>query len=172
MWGEMSFWPAYGTKKPMTGSQVLRRSVFEGVWTGYDAENMVNSHVIVRDNRFVAPAFSGVLLAVMSASSVHVPQNDIELAETGWYGIWMELMEGVLVNQNRIAGSGLGGIYAGSGSRYLILNNNLEDVAVPTGSYPVWLGAATSDSLVVGVDPALVLDEGTNNRIIPGGRGH
>ena len=168
MWGELSYWPSYGTKRPMTGQHVLRRSVFEDVCTGYNAAMMAKSRVLAVDNQFVNPGFTAFLLEGLYTSIAHVSGNDVELSGDSSFGIWLELSDGTLVNKNRIAGLGAGGIYAGSGRRYRILNNDLSDLTVPADSYAIVLGADTSDSLVVGTDPSSVLDLGTNNRILAG----
>ena len=172
IWGELSYWPSYGTRRPMTGQHVLRRSVFEDVCTGYNPAMMARSRVLAVDNRFVNPGFTAFLLEGLYASNAHVSGNDVELSSDSSFGIYVELSDGTLVNKNRIAGLGAGGIYVGSGSRYKILNNDLSDLTVPAGSYAIVLGADTSDSLVVGADPSAVLDLGTNNRILPGWARH
>jgi hypothetical protein len=169
MWGEMSFWPSFGTLKPMTGDHTVRRSVFDGLPSGgYDAEGMVNSRVMIRENRAANSTWQSFIVAAMKASTVHVSHNVIELSGDYALGMWLELLDGALVNQNRISGAGAIGIVAGSGSRYRILNNDVSDLTVPGDSYAIVLGADTSDSLVVGADPSTVLDLGTNNRILPG----
>lgn len=167
MWGEMSFWPNFGTLKPMTGHHVMRRSIFDGLASGgYDAEGMVNSRVMVRDNRVANSVWQSLMLAAMEASTVHVSHNVVELS--GATGMVLDSLHGALINENRLSGSGWVGIWAFSGSRYKMLNNDLRDLVVPAGNFPIVLEAGVSNSLVVGTDPSSVLDLGTNNRILPG----
>jgi predicted secreted protein len=136
MWGELSFWPSFGTLKPMTGDHTVRRSVFDGLRSaGYDAEGMVNSRVMIRENRAVNSTWQSFLVTTMKASTVHVSHNVIELSGDYAYGMWLELLDGALINRNRISGAGAIGIYAGSGRRYRILNNDLDDLTVPADSY-------------------------------------
>ena len=170
MWGELSYWPNYGTRRPMVGDHRLRRSVLKNVCTGYNFGEMVNSRMTVRDNRFLTPVVDAVDGGDMQASTLHVTHNDIELSGA-YFGIWLLGLKGALVNQNRISGDlGEGGVGINlvSGSRYRILNNDLSDLTVPAGSYAIVLGADTSNSLVLGTDPSSVLDLGTNNRILAG----
>jgi hypothetical protein len=136
MWGEMSFWPSFGTLKPMTGDHTVRRSVFDGLpFGGYDAEAMVNSRVMIRENHAANSAWQPFVVTTMKASTVHVSHNVIELSGDYAYGMWLELLDGALINRNRISGAGAIGIYAGSGRRYRILNNDLDDLTVPADSY-------------------------------------
>lgn len=167
IWGELSYWPDYGTKRPMVGDHVVSRSIFKDSSTGYNFGEMVNSRTMVRGNRFVNPVYDAVDGGDMQASRLHVTHNDIELSGAA-FGIWLLGLKGALVNQNRISGEGGVGIDLVSGSRYEILNNDLRDLTVPADSFAIVLGADTSDSLVVGADPASVLDLGTYNRVLPG----
>jgi len=145
----------------------VSRSIFKEFSTGYNFGEMVNSRMMVRDNQFVNPVYDAVDGGDMQASRLHVTHNDIELSGA-YFGIWLLGLKGALVSQNRICGEGGVGIDLVSGSRYKILNNDLRDLTVPADSFAIVLGADTSDSLVVGADPASVLDLGMNNRVLPG----
>jgi hypothetical protein len=169
IWGELSYWPGTGTTSPMEGRHVLRRSAFDGLWNGYNFAEMINSWVMVRDNRFSNLAYDAIGGGDMTASTLHVTRNDIDLSDAT-FGIWLLGVKGALVNQNRISGQAQIGIDVLSGSDYQILNNNLEGLAVPPGSFKIVLEPDASNSLVIGTDPALVLDLGTNNRVV-GGKG-
>jgi hypothetical protein len=174
MWGELSYWPDYGTKRPMVGDHLVSRSVFQELSTGYNFGEMTDSRMTVRDNRFVNPVFDAIDGGDLQASRLHVTHNDIELSGA-YFGISLLGLKGALVDQNRVGGDlGEGGVGINlvSGSRYRILNNDLSALTVPAGSYAIVLGADTSNSLVVGADPATVLDLGTNNRILSGRSTH
>jgi hypothetical protein len=172
LWGELSYWSAGlpGTLNPMVGRHVLRRSVFEGLWNGYNFAEMADSWVMVRQSRFAnlaLDALDAIEGVDMVRSTLHVTQNDIELSGAA-SGIWLRGIDGALVNQNRVRGQAQVGIDVVSGTGYQILNNDLESLEAPPGSYKIVLEPGTSDSLVVGTNPAQVLDQGTNNEILGG----
>jgi hypothetical protein len=172
LWGELSYWSAGlpGTLNPMVGRHVLRRSVFEGLWNGYNFAEVSDSWIMVRQSRFAnlaLDALDAIEGADMVRSRLHVTQNHIELSGAA-SAIWLRGLDGALVNQNRVRGQAQVGIDVVSGASYQVLNNDLESLEVPPGSYKIVLEPATSDSLVVGTNPAQVLDLGTNNKVLGG----
>ena len=97
-----------------------------------------------------------------------VSHNRIHLEDGLWGAVWGFGAQDVLVANNKISGSGKGGIYFGyqglPSSGWTIIGNNVQDLEASVAS--IWLGEATSNCTVIGgSNKTNVLDEGTDNII-------
>lgn len=99
-----------------------------------------------------------------------VSHNTITL-DTEWGGIWGYGAQGILVENNRISGTGVAGIYMGwhpfgpTDSGWTLVGNNVEYVTAWIA--PIFLGQGSSMTTVVGGDNVTnVLDLGTDNTLV------
>lgn len=170
------FWDLSNSKLELSFNEIHAEG-FGGIWlSGGELSLCLPTNFFIHHNDFYINGTTDAMLLIDFGSlfgagktpmDIIVFRNNIVLG-TEYGGIWGWGAHDVKVIGNKITGTGLAGIYMGVSedpcTGWKIIGNDVKEVDAFVA--PIWLGADTSDCLVVGRKGTTVLDEGTDNKLV------
>ncbi len=138
---------------PTEASQLLiTHNNFNVVEVGFGADG-----ILIVD---LAPLFGAG-----KSVDVLISQNTINTQGIAFGGIDTFLVEGAVISNNRLSGSGTAGILVNASTQCMLLGNNVENFTAAVA--PIWLLEGTSSCTTVGgKNKANVFDQGTDNILV------